>query len=242
MLISGSQSAGDAWAVRTKDGSVNLDAKNLAESPESVVGQVSQFARVCSYDRPGTRLLTGSISPSTLVDQPTTAQQGVADLHAWLTAADVAPPFVLVGHSLGGMIATLYAASYPSQSAGLVLVDPATSFLQDVLSPAQWQSFAGLIQPMLDGSKREVPDYANSVEAERVARVGDIPVVVLTSDKPFDFGVGLDAFPEWQRAADLLAAQLKADHVTQTDSGHYIPIENADLVASSIKKVIEQVG
>jgi pimeloyl-ACP methyl ester carboxylesterase len=242
VLISGAQSAGDVWSVTQKPGTIGLDATNLEAGAASVMGQVSGIARVCSYDRPGTRLLSGSMTPSTLVAQPTTAQQGVDDLHDWLTAASVAAPYILVGHSWGGMIATLYAATYPSAVAGLVLVDPATAYLQDVLTRGQWTQFVGLIQPLLDGSNREAPDYANSVGPVRVARIGDIPIVVLTSDQPFDFGVGIDAFPSWLSAADSFANHLGAQHVTSTDSGHYIPIENPDVVVSSIRDVVAQAG
>jgi pimeloyl-ACP methyl ester carboxylesterase len=79
--------------------------------------EIAKFARVCSYDRAG----YGFSDPS---NRPATASNIVEDLHDALKAAGIEPPLVLVGHSAGGLYATLYADRYLSEVAGLVLVDP----------------------------------------------------------------------------------------------------------------------
>jgi pimeloyl-ACP methyl ester carboxylesterase len=78
--------------------------------------EVAKFTRVCTYDRAG--LGWSDRSP-----QPRTAHNLVADLHTLLARSGVVPPYVLVGHSLGGMLLRLYAREYPDQVVGLVLVD-----------------------------------------------------------------------------------------------------------------------
>ena len=60
---------------------------------------------------------------STKTSVPRTGAVIVADLHAVLKKADVQPPYVLVGHSLGGLYLSLYARTYPEEVAGLVLLD-----------------------------------------------------------------------------------------------------------------------
>jgi CubicO group peptidase (beta-lactamase class C family)/pimeloyl-ACP methyl ester carboxylesterase len=111
-------------------------------SPRAVFPSVAKFARVCAYDRPGTAGFGGATSSSTPVRQPTTAADGVADLHALLGAAGEPGPHLLVAHSWGGMIGRLYASTYPEEVAGLVLVDPGSVFLKKTLKPRQWDRFA----------------------------------------------------------------------------------------------------
>lgn len=79
---------------------------------------VAGGARTCSYDRAG----LGYSDPAR---GPRTPFAIVEDMHALIHAAQLRTPLVLVGHSLGGFNVKLYAALYPEDVAGLVLVDPA---------------------------------------------------------------------------------------------------------------------
>ena len=110
VLISGTRGAHDDWTDL-------IEPKNPAGAMKfgeaAVFPQVSKFTRVCAYDRPGTTRNDNTVTDSTPVLQPTTAQQGVADLHALLNAAKEPKPYVLVGHSWGGLIARLSQARIP---------------------------------------------------------------------------------------------------------------------------------
>ncbi len=78
--------------------------------------QIATFTRVCSYDRAG----LGYSDSSSL---PRTSDVMANELHALLQAAGVSPPYLLVGHSMGGFDVRLYASLYRSEVAGMVLVD-----------------------------------------------------------------------------------------------------------------------
>jgi pimeloyl-ACP methyl ester carboxylesterase len=78
--------------------------------------RIAKFTRVCSYDRAG----LGYSQPGA---QPRTSKVIAGELHALLRAAGVAPPYVLVGHSMGGYDVRLYASLYRNEVAGMVLVD-----------------------------------------------------------------------------------------------------------------------
>jgi pimeloyl-ACP methyl ester carboxylesterase len=78
---------------------------------------VSRFTRACSYDRAG--LAWSDPGPT-----PRTMKQDAYELHTLLKAARIKAPYVLVGHSIGGLIARVYTEQYPDEVAGVVLVDP----------------------------------------------------------------------------------------------------------------------
>jgi len=80
--------------------------------------QLAGFTRICSYDHPN-----GPWSRSDPAPTPRTARDYVADLHALLRVARVPGPYVLAGHSNGGLFTQLYASTHRRQVAGLVLID-----------------------------------------------------------------------------------------------------------------------
>ena len=89
-----------------------------------------------------------------------------------------------------------------------------------------------------------MPDYEPSVTQIRnvpLARI--IPSVILTSDKPWDLQVRTtgSSFPAWLAAQDRLAAQLKARHITQTNSSHGIAVEQPQIVVNAIRDVVDQI-
>jgi pimeloyl-ACP methyl ester carboxylesterase len=78
--------------------------------------EVAKTARVCSYDRAGDGW-------SEMGPHPRTFKQIVYELHTLLDRAGEKPPYVMVGHSYGGWLVRTYRATYPSEVAGMVLVD-----------------------------------------------------------------------------------------------------------------------
>ena len=82
----------------------------------SVTGSIAEFARVCAYDRAGYAWSETAVTPRT-------AGNIVGELRLLLRNAAIDPPYVLVGHSFGGLIVQLYAARFVDEVAGMVLVD-----------------------------------------------------------------------------------------------------------------------
>ncbi|MBW4547721.1 MAG: alpha/beta hydrolase [Symplocastrum torsivum CPER-KK1] len=92
--------------------------------------KIAEFTRVCTYDRAG----LGWSDPN--LRTPRTSQQSVDELHTLLTQAGIKPPYILVGHSLGGANMRLYASQYPEDVVGLVLVD---SSLESYMTSETWK-------------------------------------------------------------------------------------------------------
>ena len=82
----------------------------------AVQPEVAKFTHVCSYDR-------AYIGFSDAGPIPWTLHQQVFDLHLLLKAANIQPPYILVGQSFGGLLNQLYRSVYPNEVAGMVLVD-----------------------------------------------------------------------------------------------------------------------
>ncbi len=153
---------------------------------------IAQFARVCTYDRAGFQW-------SDPVDVERSLDDRVADLHAVLKRAAVPAPYVLVGHSLGGLLIRRFVRAYPDLVAGLVLVD----------SPDELVVFRDSIRTF----------YAQGVRMQQIVRAAagigllrllgrHLPMLMLPDD---DMGYALCVRPTHATAAgDDMRALLNA--------------------------------
>jgi pimeloyl-ACP methyl ester carboxylesterase len=219
----------------------------------AVLPGVAAFTRVCAYDRPGTLLDPDHPSRSDPVPGPRDARAMVADLHALLDAAAILGPYVFVGHSFGGLIARLYAATYPDAVAGLVLVDAAHEDyydqVQEVLSPEQWAAFTHPSAALDSDPVFELIDVDASADAMREAaaasRLRPLPLVVLTHGRPWDWPPGyptaeLEAV--WLPLQEELAALTPDGRlIVAAESGHFIPGDQPELVIAAIRQVFDAV-
>ncbi len=251
ILVSGYNGSADDWSI--------------ADPPKpTVFSSIARTTRVCAYDRPGTPV-GEKPSRSDPVPQPTTAGNSVADLHALLGAAGEKPPYVLVGHSYGGLIVRLYAGRYPGEVAGLVLVDALTEGLQDAETREEWAIQRGLAvgdisRPPADYPDRERMDIDASFSQMRAAPpLRPMPLAVVSADRPWgpqlpgmiasgvvaagtppDFGYVTDRAQK-KAQAGLAALVPGAEHVTNTDSGHEIHKEQPQLVIDAVEAVVDAV-
>ena len=122
---------------------VVIDAGNGSFSIEwqPIQDQLTQSVRVCTYDRSG-------YGWSESGPQPRDGRQVVVELHDLLEAAGERGPYVLVGHSLGGVRVRMFAAQYPENTAGMLLVDTAYPLTITPEFEQQMQGSIGFYQVM----------------------------------------------------------------------------------------------
>lgn len=237
-----------------------------AETPRTMVfSGVSAFTSVVAYDRPGTFLDIDNLSRSDPVPMPRTAADVVADLHLLLVAADVPAPYVLVGHSLGGLLTRLYASTYPDDVAGLVLVDPYHEEVWEryrmVMTAEQWEAVDALNHAVPVELLEAYPDFeqidfdatnAQMCEAAMASPLRDIPFAVIAHGRSFEADTPVGAMPDdypWD-AVETATRELYTELaesvpggrlIVAEQSGHYVHLEQPDLVIDVIRQVVDAV-
>jgi pimeloyl-ACP methyl ester carboxylesterase len=220
-----------------------------------VFPRVAGFTRACIYDRPGTLLGLDALSRSDPVPMPRSTDEIVTDLHDLLSTAGVPGPYVIAGSSTGGLIARRYAALYPTEVAGLVLVDAISEWMEKLLGPARYARYDRYYL------QSPAPQFAAYDDLERIdfyrgfAEMSlrprpphRMPIVVLTRQIGFTAPPGIGtSFARlvnrvWKRAQDKLATlEPGIKHLTAVGSGHQINVRRPGLVARMVGQVVAAV-
>jgi pimeloyl-ACP methyl ester carboxylesterase len=235
--------------------SVVLETGLGAESEEwaTVQRAVALLTRVCRYDRAA----RGASDPA---PKPRSAVDLVDDLHTALRRVDLAPPYVLVGHSFGGLLVRLFAHRHRALVAGLVLIDAMHEDQFDVFGPTFPPP-----HPDEPAALRETREFwtggwrdwhstqegldlvASCGQAREIGSLGDVPLHVLTGGTflnqplaPQTMRPRLQAL--WNGLQQrLLALSTRSTHSTIAASGHFLQREAPQQVAASIVAMVERV-
>ncbi len=197
------------------------------EKWESIPDSVAQVAKVFLYDRAG----LGQSDPSPL---ERTIPNMVYELHSILEKEKIGPPYVLVGHSLGGFITRYFADRYPGEVKGLLLLDPAPEAWWDGMSEQELAAYKqggdSVFSTRPETLKREWEQLLPNREYMRDISIPDeIPVIMVSCSEW-----------NWFRFHKKQIRKHRDARHVELEGGHYIHIDNPEVIISYIKELVEE--
>ncbi len=202
---------------------------------KEVQTELESLTRVCTYDRAGIRYSDRGIEPGT-------SKQVVRDLHTLLKNAKISAPYVLAGHSFGGLNMRLYACEYPQEVVGMVFID---SSHED-----QYSRFAALMPELAarnylrhegGGNDERMDLLAGADQIRNAPPLPAIPLVVLTAGKtewPIQASAAEARLAKMEMQDHLAQLIPNSKHIIVENCGHFIQWCNPSVVIASIKDVI----
>jgi pimeloyl-ACP methyl ester carboxylesterase len=172
---------------------------------------------------------------------PRDSETIVAELRAELKRRNIDPPYVLVGHSLGGLYMQYFARNYPKEVAGLLLVD-STHWHQGMVvdnsanTPYVGRTAVTLFMPWI--MRREIADSAAAgQQVHGSPEAAGFPTIVLSSTRG-PLGETPTARAQSADMQDEIAADFPgAEHVRVPDSGHYIQRDHPEVVVGAAREL-----
>jgi len=208
-----------------------------------VFPETAGFTRACAWDRPGIGRSAGREQHSAL--------DTAHDLRAALAAAGERGPFIVVGHSLGGVYARIFAAAYRGEIAGVVLVDPFAPDISPVeragvrLEPSLAAEWGAGLQGTRDLIERlEGLDWQATMDQLAAAHLGDIPLELIFVDQRLRYDERIDPATEDRLIAawrELVLAWSTDTRLTIADrSRHLVQLDRPELVVASIRRLVDR--
>lgn len=239
---------------------IDVGAGESYHSWELIQEELAQDTRVCTYDRAG----YGQSEPGPM---PRDSRREAAELHRLLQSAGEEGPFLLVGHSLGGLNMQLFAADYPEQTVGLVLLDPppeawmmgerfpelselfhqatsemrATAASASASSDPEEKAQAAFLEAVASEHEQLFAQSAQQVAA--IDSFGRLPLTVVGAAQPDPrFGEQSSAFREfWNDELRKLAAKSERGRfILAEGSSHHIHLDAPQLVLDAIREMLAQ--
>jgi pimeloyl-ACP methyl ester carboxylesterase len=201
---------------------------------------ISYFA----YSRPGY-----GESEAGAAQASRSSAQATALLHDLLRVADVRPPYVLVGHSLGGLYIAHYAKEFPNEVSGLVFVDGRPPGFR-ASCDANGIQFCGSAS-----NETRQPDWPTHIVAELagitasedavasgVVALAGVPATIITSTRAWPGEQGAEAFALWLEQQEAFTRSFRSHRFVRAEgSGHYVQREQPALVARELEALVGSV-
>jgi len=218
---------------------VVLEAGSGSDSAtwSAVHDAIAGTTRTCAYDRAG-RGRSDDREEHTLGD-------AVTDLRALLEAAGEQAPFVIVGHSLGGSYARVFATEFRDEVVGAVLVDSFEPDIQDDRIHALLGELISEYEAQLDGLRAHVSrvdslDWAASEQELRASSFEGIPLEVLVAaryEPRLDEEANAAIATAWREGMESLSPGRTRYEIVY--AGHNLHIERPDTVIAAVRRLVD---
>lgn len=201
------------------------------ENWDSIRREVGEFAELFLYDRAG-------VGKSGKGDMPMHSLQNARNLNALLQKTGVQPPYLLVGHSFGGLNVRAYAQLYPEDVAGVILLDAChedqNSNMVPLFTQSVQQDYLG--QFTVEASLAE---FEESLEQVRGKMLGNTPLLVLTGGtQPHHTKESMAAWLGFQK--ELAGLSSRSEQVIVAEAGHAIHLDTPSIVISEFQKMMKR--
>jgi pimeloyl-ACP methyl ester carboxylesterase len=206
---------------------------DFSKAWDSVIGEISMLSNVFIYDRAG-------LGKSETNSKPRTSLEMVKELKELLIEARIKPPYILVGHSFGGVNMRIYATEYPNEVCGLVLVDSTPEDYREKFLPTMPQDFQQAYnkQFVYEGNYDEFTESLKQLKENRQKL--NVPLIVLSAGKKAHYSKeSQELWNEMQR--EILEISSDGELVIAEKSAHYIQNDEPEVVVSAIKKLIDNI-
>jgi pimeloyl-ACP methyl ester carboxylesterase len=210
----------------------------------AVQPKIAEVTRTLSYDRAG-------LGESEMLGKDRSLDSIVFELNEILAAENIAPPYILVGHSYGGHVIRYFAHKQPEKVAGLLLVDPTVEYMEDefkrLKTPAEVKSYDSIAERSRDstwseGVRREADFFKqNNNQIKGVPFNKAIPTTVITAmntpEPTFKFLQGINEMKvtlhkRWSTESPHIRL------VFANKSGHYVQFDEPELVITELMLLI----
>jgi len=200
---------------------------------KKVLPEISKDATTFAYNRPG-------YGKSDTVSTPRDGSHIVEELRALLQHHDLRPPYILVGHSLGGLYMQLFARRYPDEVSALILVDSTHPQQLDGEGALDKQSFLvrSILGILITGTAKDELDMLPQTGKQvlDLPTLWNKPVFVLSAAKPLKDRSRL-ADDANEKRKDIVRLYPGAIQIW-VDSGHAIPLEKPESVIAAIQEAL----
>lgn len=202
----------------------------------TVQKDIAAFAQTVSYDRAG-------LNQSEPGPKPRSAKQIATELKTALQKAGVKPPYVLVGHSFGGVYVRVFADMYPKDVIGMVLIDPSQEAFNDWTKTNlrdRRKEEEGRIAKASEGVRAESESIETSYGQARTAKISpSIQVTLITAVQ--DEGMPAEARKMWiQKHKEWIASVPGGKHIIAEKSGHFVQAQDPALVIEAIRQIVKR--